>query len=84
MSMSASANQAHDTTTSTACSTGAGFLRRSAAGALLAATITATAAVGLTAMSHAGPVAPVQNTDATVTSPASVAPFLVTFNRFGY
>ena len=83
MNTSANANQANLTTTSTARPTGIGFLRRSAAGALLAATITATAAVGLTAMSHADPCAPVLNTGTMAIAPAPMAPWLATFNRFG-
>ena len=52
MNTSAITNQTHDTTTSTARATGIGFLRRSAAGALLATAISATA-VGFAATSHA-------------------------------
>ena len=52
MNTSANTTQAHDATTSTARATGTGFLRRSMAGAVLAAAITATG-VGLAATSHA-------------------------------
>ena len=52
MNTSANTTQAHDATTSTARATGIGFLRRSMAGAVLAAAITATG-VGLAATSQA-------------------------------
>ena len=52
MNTSAKINQTHDTTTTTVRNTGIGFLRRSAAGALLATAISATA-VGLAATSQA-------------------------------
>jgi hypothetical protein len=72
MNTSASTNQIHDTTTSTARAMGIGFLRRGMAGALLATAITATA-VGLAATSHADDGPPAPNTQSPIYAPAPPA-----------
>jgi len=60
-----------------------GPLRRGVASALLATSISATAAVGLAATSHADDNAPPPNAGAAVTAPAVDAPWLPLIDQFG-
>lgn len=74
MNTSAKTSQIHDNTTS-AHTTGIGFLRRCMADALLVTVIVGTAAVGLAAMSHADTGDQLTNTEVTTAAPAPFAPW---------